>query len=111
MGHSLKLFINGEWISSSSGKTFDVRAPATGEVVGVAETATEGEVSQAIEAAHAAFKVWSRMTPPERGKILKKAAGLAHQRADELGRLLTLEQGKPLKEAIGEIKAPADAAE
>ncbi|OGO14997.1 MAG: NAD-dependent succinate-semialdehyde dehydrogenase [Chloroflexi bacterium RBG_13_68_17] len=111
MGHSLKLFINGEWISSSSGKTFDVLDPATGEVVGVAESATEGEVSQAIEAAHAAFKVWSRMTPPERGKILKKAAGLAHQRADELGRLLTLEQGKPLKEAIGEIKASADALE
>ncbi len=111
MGESLKLFINGDWIPSASGEVFNVLDPATGEVVGTAASASEADVSRAIEAAHAAFKVWSKVTPPDRGKVLKKAAALARQRADELGKLLTLEQGKPLKEAVGEIKASADALE
>lgn len=109
MTHKLQLFIQGEWISSSSGQTFPVRDPATGEVVGEAESATEAEVGRAIEAAHQAFATWSRMTPMDRASVLKKAACLALDQAEELGRILTLEQGKPLKEAVSEIRASAEA--
>lgn len=111
MTHELRLLINGAWRDSSSGETFEVTDPATGEVVGTAAKAIAEDVSRAVEAAHTAFKGWGRMPPPDRGKTLKKAAGLAYQRADELGRLLSLEQGKPLREAIGEVKASADALE
>jgi acyl-CoA reductase-like NAD-dependent aldehyde dehydrogenase len=111
MSYDLKLFINGAWEASRSGKTFDVLDPATGECVGAAQSGTADDAGRAVEAAHAAFHGWSRMPAQDRGKILKKAAALARQRADELGRILTLEQGKPLKEAVGEVRASADALE
>jgi len=111
MSYELKLFINGAWEASRSGKAFEVRDPATGDRVGAAESATAEDAARAIEAAHAAFRGWSGTPAPDRGKILKKAAALARQRADELGRILTLEQGKPLKEAVGEVRASADALE
>ena len=111
MSHQIQLFIRGEWVPSGSHRTFEVLDPANGEVVGLAESATDQDAARAIESAHEAFKVWSKVLPSERAKIMKTAARLAYERADELGRLLTLEQGKPLKEAIGEIKASADALE
>ena len=111
MSHQIQLFIKGEWVRSSSGRTFEVLDPANGEVVGLAESASNQDAARAIESAHEAFKGWSRTLPSERAKIMKTAARLAYERADELGRLLTLEQGKPLKEGIGEIKASADAME
>ncbi len=111
MTHELGLFINGQWLASSSGDRFSVTDPATGETVGSAASANAEDAAQAIEAAYAAFKVWAKMPPPDRGKILKEAARLTYERADEIGRLLTLEQGKPLREAIGEVKASADALE
>jgi succinate-semialdehyde dehydrogenase/glutarate-semialdehyde dehydrogenase len=111
MTQHLNLFIAGEWRPSSSGETFEVHDPANGEVIGVAAIATPQDAVSAVEAAHRAFAVWSKMPPPERGKILKRAAHMARERAQELGRLLTLEQGKPISEAIGEIQASADALE
>ncbi|HEY4690782.1 MAG TPA: NAD-dependent succinate-semialdehyde dehydrogenase [Anaerolineae bacterium] len=111
MTHELQLLINGAWVSPPNSETFAVRDPATSEVVGSGVSATAEDAARAIEAAHTAFKTWGRLPAPERGKILKKAARLAYERADELGRLLTLEQGKPLNEAIGEVKASADALE
>ena len=111
MTHELQLLINGEWISPPKDDMFAVYDPATGELVGTGVSASAEDAARAIEAAHAAFKTWARLPAPERGKILKKAARLAHERADELGRLLTQEQGKPLSEAIGEVKASADALE
>lgn len=111
MTQHLNLFIAGEWRPSSSGETFDVFDPANGEVVGTAASAIAEDIGQAVEAAHRAFAVWSKMPPPDRGKILKKAAQLARERAQDLGRILTLEQGKPIGEAVGEINASADALE
>ncbi|MBS1253031.1 MAG: Succinate-semialdehyde dehydrogenase [NADP(+)] GabD [Anaerolineales bacterium] len=109
MTHELELFINGEWIPSTSGETFDVTNPATGEAVGTAASASAEDVARAVEAAHAAFKAWAKTPPPARAEVLRKAVRLAYEQADELGRLLTLEQGKPLGEAVGEVKASADA--
>ncbi|MCS6907631.1 MAG: NAD-dependent succinate-semialdehyde dehydrogenase [Anaerolineales bacterium] len=111
MIHEIRLYIEGKWVESSSGETFDVFDPATGELVGKAASATSEDASKAVEAAHRAFPEWAKLPPPERGKILKKAAQLARERANDLGRLLTLEQGKPLGEAVGEINASADALE
>lgn len=107
----LKLLIKGEWISSSSGETFVVDDPATGAPVGAAASGTSEDAARGIEAAHQAFKGWARRPAPDRGRILKQAARLAYERAEEIGRLLTQEQGKPLREAIGEVKASADALE
>lgn len=110
MESELKLFIAGKWVSSS-GETFPVDDPASGEIVGRVASASAEDAARAIEAAHRAFKTWSKTPAPQRGKILKKAARLAYDRAEAIGRLLTLEQGKPLREAVGEIKAAADALE
>lgn len=107
----IRLFIGGQWVPSVSGETFAVRDPATGEVVGEAESAAPADVIRALEEAHKAFGLWSREMPKVRGEVLKKAAQLARTKASDLGKILTLEQGKPLKEAVGEIVAAADALE
>jgi len=106
-----KLWIGGAWMDSSSGETFPVTDPANGEAVGTAAAATPEDAGRAVEAAHEAFLSWRKVPPPERGAMLKEAAGRARRSADEIGRLLTLEQGKPIQEAIGEVKASADALE
>jgi acyl-CoA reductase-like NAD-dependent aldehyde dehydrogenase len=111
MPQHLDLLIGGKWTPASSGETFPIHDPATAQVVGTAASATAEDGGRAVEAAHESFGAWAAMPPPERGKILKRAAGLARERAAELGRLLTLEQGKPISEAIGEINASADALE
>ena len=109
--HEVQLLIGGHWRNSSERESFRVLDPATGEVVGQAQAASPEDASKAIEAAYEAFAVWSKEPPHLRGAILKRAAQLARSRAEELGRLLTLEQGKPLKEAVGEVLAAADALE
>src|SRR5690606_5099652 len=76
-----------------------------------AALAAESDVDRAVQAAHRAFGSWSRTSPSTRAGLLRKAAGVARDRMDELARLLTLEQGKPLSEAKGEIKASIDALE
>jgi succinate-semialdehyde dehydrogenase/glutarate-semialdehyde dehydrogenase len=107
----LKLLIDGEWVDSAEGESFAVIDPATGEIVARAQAASPEDASRAVSAAHKAFAVWSKETPQFRGSILKRAAQLARSRSEELGRLLTLEQGKPLREAVGEILSAADALE
>ncbi|MFQ5879693.1 MAG: aldehyde dehydrogenase family protein [Dehalococcoidia bacterium] len=111
MTHKIELLINGEWVSSSSGETFPVCDPASGEMIGTATSATAEDVGRAIEAADAAFKQWAKTPAPARAKVLKEAARLAYERAEEIGRLLTVEQGKPVNEAVGEVKTSADALE
>lgn len=95
-------YINGKWHSAE--QTFDVTNPATGELVAQVANASEDEAHTAIEAADAAFKSWSKTTAAERAALLRKWFNLMIDHADTLGHLLTLEQGKPLAEAIGEVK-------
>jgi acyl-CoA reductase-like NAD-dependent aldehyde dehydrogenase len=99
-----KLVIAGEQRSASDGGTTEIRNPATGEVVDRVAAATQEDVNLAIDAAEAAFKKWSAVPPSQRAEILYKGAQLLSEREKELARLLTQEQGKPLREAVLEIR-------
>jgi acyl-CoA reductase-like NAD-dependent aldehyde dehydrogenase len=105
------MLIDGEWIGGEQSQVFPVLNPATGEVVGHAPAATARDVDRAVEAAARAFAGWAATPPPRRGRALRRAADLVRQRRDDLARLLTMEQGKPIKEALGEVDASAEAFE
>ncbi|MDX1397164.1 MAG: NAD-dependent succinate-semialdehyde dehydrogenase [Oceanospirillum sp.] len=96
-------YINGEWVNAQSGKTFAVKNPATGlHIEDVADLGAE-ETRQAIEAADKAMVEWKAKTAKERAVILKKWFDLMVEAKEDLGLLMTIEQGKPLKEAMGEV--------
>jgi aldehyde dehydrogenase (NAD+) len=94
-------YINGRTIDSSE-RSSDINPSNVSDVVGEFARATTAELDQAIASARDAFKKWSRTTPQERFDILDRAATEIIARKDELGRLLSREQGKPLADAIGE---------
>lgn len=94
--------INGEWVES--GKTFENRNPATGELVGLHSKATAADVDKAAEAAAAALAGWSSMPGPARGAILFKAADLLDQQFDKIAEEMTREEGKTFPEAKGECR-------
>ncbi len=97
-------FIHGEWQKADSGKTFPVTNPATGaELARVADCGAE-ETRRAIAAAEAALPEWRAKTATARAIILRKWHDLIIEHVEDLGLLLTLEQGKPLAEAKGEIR-------
>src|SRR2546428_13522649 len=99
-----KLVIAGEQRDASDGGTTEIRNPATGDLVDRVAAGTQEDVNLAIDAAQAAFKKWSAVPPPQRAGILYKAAHLLGEREKELARLLTQDQGKPLREAELEIR-------
>ena len=94
-------YINGSWHSSET--TFDVTNPATGELVVAVSNAGIAETELAVKAAKMAFKPWSAKSANERANLLRNWFNLMMENQDDLGRILTLEQGKPLAEAKGEI--------
>ncbi len=96
-----KAFINGGWVSGS--KQFDVTNPSTGEVIARVADMGKGETDKAIAAADKAFPLWAAKTAKERGAILKKWYQLILDNKEDLGAIMTAEQGKPLAEAIGEV--------
>ena len=102
------LFINGEWLPGSDGTFSDVINPSTEDVIGRVAVATKEDVQLAINAADAGFKLWKMVSPQQRRLILKKTAQLIHLRRDELAEAMTLEQGKPLQESIGEMDRVVD---
>ena len=93
--------INGEWVAGSS--RFDVTDPATGEKLADVALLGAAEAEAAIAAANAAWPAWRSKTAKERGAILMKWNALLLQHADDLGRIMTAEQGKPFPEARGEV--------
>lgn len=97
------LFIDGVWAKSGSGRRFAVQNPATGDIVAHVSDGDETDARQAVDAASAAFPDWSRRPAVQRGAILRRAAALMHERRDALAHTLTLEMGKPIREARGEI--------
>jgi succinate-semialdehyde dehydrogenase/glutarate-semialdehyde dehydrogenase len=103
-----QLFINGQWQDAADGKTLAVFNPATGQEIGRVAHASKPDLDRALEAAQKGFETWRDMTAAERSKIMRKAAGLMRERAGDIGRLMTQEQGKPLAEAKGEAMAAAD---
>ncbi|MBB3182163.1 NAD-dependent succinate-semialdehyde dehydrogenase [Variovorax sp. Sphag1AA] len=96
-------YIAGEWCNADSGLTISVRNPATGEVVGTVPKAGAVETQRAIEAADRAFKPWRATTAEYRARILRRWFDLMNEHQDDLALIMTLEQGKPLAEAKGEI--------
>ncbi len=95
--------INGQWLDQSSGKRCDVSNPASGERIGTVPDLGAIETSAAIDAASAALPAWAKKTAKERGRILRRMYELMLEHQDDLARILTAEQGKPLAEAKGEI--------
>ena len=103
----IALFIDGEWTEGTGGRGDDVTNPATGQPLGRVPFAEAGDVDRAIAAARDAFPRWRDAGPEARGAILRRAAGLIRERAASIGRVMTLEEGKPLKEATGEVHRAA----
>lgn len=99
--------IGGAWVGADSGATLTVVNPANGDVLGTIPDVGRAEVARAIAAAEAAFPAWAAKTAGERATILHRLAGLIRANVDALGELLTLEQGKPLAEAKGEVLGSA----
>lgn len=105
-----KLFINGEWVESGTGEIFDDINPATLEIIGKIHKASDENVDYAVESAQEAFDSWSSMPAPQRAKILFRAARMLEERKEELARLMTVEMGKVLKEARGDVQEAIDIA-
>lgn len=102
------MFINGEWVDAIAGGTFAVTNPATGEEIGRVPDGGPDDARAAIAAADAAFASWSTTTPFERADVLLKAWQIMNSRADDLAKLMTTEQGKPLRAARTEVTYAAD---
>ncbi|MCF8467292.1 MAG: NADP-dependent succinate-semialdehyde dehydrogenase [Sneathiella sp.] len=95
--------VAGKWCDADSGKTLDVINPATGDVIGTAPMMGAAETRRAIEAAKAAMPAWAGKTAKERANILRKWNDLMLENADDLAKIMTVEMGKPLAEAKGEV--------
>jgi succinate-semialdehyde dehydrogenase / glutarate-semialdehyde dehydrogenase len=103
-----KLFIDGVWRHAALGSHIAVVNPATGDVIGQVSQADAKDLEEAALSADAAFQSWSTTSPLERSNIMRRAAALLRDRADDISRLMTTEQGKPLLEAHTETLAAAD---
>ncbi|QEK11004.1 NAD-dependent succinate-semialdehyde dehydrogenase [Crassaminicella thermophila] len=102
-----KLYINGEWIEADQEEKIEVINPATGEIVGTVPNAKEAETKKAIDAAYKAFEEWSILPANKRARYLNKLFQLMLENQKDIAETLTKEQGKPLKEAIGEVRYAA----
>ncbi|KAB7746018.1 aldehyde dehydrogenase family protein [Nostocoides sp. F2B08] len=102
------LYIGGQWRASSGGARFDVHDPATGSVLVSVADGTVEDGRAALDAAVAAQADWARTAPRDRGEMLRAAYELMHERAEELATLMTLEMGKTVAEARGEVTYAAE---
>ncbi|MEY2698676.1 MAG: hypothetical protein RL720_632 [Actinomycetota bacterium] len=98
-----QLYINGQWVDGSEGKTIEVKDPATGKVIKTIADASPEDGIRALDAAVAVQEEWAATPPRVRGELLRKAFELVQERKDEFALLMTIEMGKPLAEAIGEV--------
>ena len=96
-------YINGQWVPGAAG-TLDVNNPANSQLIATVANGDANDAADAVSAAADAFKSWSRITAKERAGLLRNWYGLIMDNAADLGALMTAEQGKPLAEAIGEVK-------
>lgn len=104
----LGLFIDGRWLDAEGRDTEPVLNPATAEVLGQLPHAREADLDRALEAAQRAYPAWKKVPAGERAKILRRTASLVRERREAIAHTLTLEQGKLLAEALGEVDASAD---
>ncbi|WP_269932772.1 NAD-dependent succinate-semialdehyde dehydrogenase [Aminobacter sp. HY435] len=104
----VKLFIDGKWTAAEGGKTIDVYNPATNEKIGTVASASKADLDRALAAADRGFRVWRKVSPYDRSKVLRRAADLMRERADAIAEVLSVEQGKPVGEAKAELLGSAD---
>ena len=100
---TLALYINGEFIEAQQRKTEPVMNPATLDLLGQLPHATQADLDRALKSAQAAFETWRHSSPMDRSEILRKVAQLCRDNAQEIGRNITLDQGKPLAESVAEV--------
>jgi betaine-aldehyde dehydrogenase len=93
-----QLYIHGQRVDATSGKTFKTINPATGEVIAEVQVASQADVERAVQSAAEGQKVWAAMTAMERSRILRRAVEILRERNDELAHLETLDTGKALAE-------------
>jgi len=98
-----KCFIGGKWTESLTGKYIEVDNPANQQIIGKVPNCSTNETKNAINEANKAFKLWKTKTAKERSVVLQKWARLIEDNVDDLAKIMTLEQGKPIAEAKGEI--------
>ena len=103
-----QLLIDGQWCDAADGKTMAVFNPATGAEIGRLAHAGIADLDRALAAAQKGFEAWRKVPAHERQALMRKAAQIFRERADATARHLTMEQGKPLAEAKGEVLAAAD---
>lgn len=108
MYEDLCLYIDGEFIRGGGRREQNVHDPATGDRIGSLPHANQADLDRALAAAERAFDGWKATSPLERGRILRRVGELTRERAKEIGRNITLDQGKPLAESIGEVTRCAD---
>jgi succinate-semialdehyde dehydrogenase/glutarate-semialdehyde dehydrogenase len=108
MYEDLCLYIDGEFVKGGGRREQDVTDPATGDVIGKLPHATTADLDRALAAAQRAFATWKSASPMEKSRVLRKVGELTRERAEAIGRNITLDQGKPLKEAVGEVQRCAD---
>lgn len=105
---ALYLFIGGEWIDAEGRNTATVTNPATEEIIGLVPLATAAELDLALDTAQQGFECWRNTVPAERARILKRAADLILARAPHIAAQMTLEEGKPIGEAMDEVTRAAE---
>jgi succinate-semialdehyde dehydrogenase/glutarate-semialdehyde dehydrogenase len=105
---TLKHYIDGRWVEPTGGSELDVVNPADNRPIGKLGLASRDDLDLALAAAERGFRQWRGVASFERGKILRKAAELVRARAEEIGKVLTLEQGKIFAEAKLEVLSAAD---
>ena len=108
---TLNLYIDGQFMHGGGRREQDVVNPATNQVIARLPHATREDLDKALGSAQRAFESWRKSSPMERSKILRKVAELARERANDIGRNIVRDQGKPLAEAIGEVNACSEHAE
>lgn len=102
------LLINGVWRAASGGTQIPVENPATEDIIGHVAHASCADLDEALSAADVAFQSWKLTSPLDRSRLMRAAADLMRQRANTIALLLTLEQGKPLAQALAEVTSSAD---
>jgi succinate-semialdehyde dehydrogenase/glutarate-semialdehyde dehydrogenase len=105
---NLSLYIGGQFLAAQGRRTLNVSNPATGERLGELPCATAEDVDAALLSAQAAFASWRRVSPVERSDLLRKAAGLTRERAAEIALNITLDNGKPVADALAEVLNAAE---
>lgn len=100
----LKNYINGEWVASTSTESLDVPNPATGEILAKVPISNSADFEQAVEVADNAFEAWSATPVPRRARLMFKYQQLLVDNWDELAEIITIENGKSLAEARGEVQ-------